>query len=249
MKKLYFAAAAALLLATTSAQAGGNSISFTIEGHRIRVEAPRNCTSLDCLKISAPSLSGKFGSFGKSKDDDDDDVVESKAAPAPAQTAVTPPAAPAPAPAPVATAPATANVATAAPAPVANEVTPAPAPAPVAAAPAPVAAPAAPAPAPVAAAPAPANTPIGVWSTEENKGNVRIEQCGTNLCGYAVKTGEKILINMRPQDSKWTGTIRDPDSGRKYDSTMAMKGTNTLRVQGCAFGGMFCGGQTWKRVS
>jgi uncharacterized protein (DUF2147 family) len=28
-----------------------------------------------------------------------------------------------------------------------------------------------------------------------------------------------------------------------------MKGTTTLRVQGCAFGGMFCGGQTWKRVS
>jgi uncharacterized protein (DUF2147 family) len=245
MKKFYLAAA--LLLATTSAHAGGTSISFQIEGHRVRIDAPRNCNSLDCIKITAPSLSGKFGSFGKK--DDDDDVVESK--PAPAQTAVTPPpAAPAAAPAPVAAAPATTNVATAAPAPVTDEVTAAPAPAPVAAAPAPVAAPATPAPAPVAAAPAPAsNTPIGVWATEENKGNVRIEQCGTNLCGFAVKTGEKILINMRPQDSKWAGTIRDPDSGRKYDSTMAMKGTNTLRVQGCAFGGMFCGGQTWKRVS
>jgi uncharacterized protein (DUF2147 family) len=28
-----------------------------------------------------------------------------------------------------------------------------------------------------------------------------------------------------------------------------MKGPNTLRVQGCAFGGLFCGNQTWKRVS
>ena len=72
---------------------------------------------------------------------------------------------------------------------------------------------------------------------------------GQNLCGYAVKTGEKILINMKPQDTKWTGQIHDPDSGRNYDSTIAMKGPNTLRVQGCAFGGMFCGGQTWKRVS
>ena len=54
---------------------------------------------------------------------------------------------------------------------------------------------------------------------------------------------------MKPRDSKWTGQIRDPDSGRNYDSTIAMKGSNTLRVQGCAFGGMFCGGQTWKRVS
>jgi uncharacterized protein (DUF2147 family) len=70
-----------------------------------------------------------------------------------------------------------------------------------------------------------------------------------NLCGYAVKTGEKILINMKPTDAKWTGQIHDPDSGRNYDSTIALKGANTLRVQGCAFGGMFCGGQTWNRVS
>jgi uncharacterized protein (DUF2147 family) len=28
-----------------------------------------------------------------------------------------------------------------------------------------------------------------------------------------------------------------------------MKGANSLRVQGCAFGGMFCGGQIWNRVS
>ena len=237
MKKLYFAAAAAMLLATSSAQAGGNSFSFQIEGHRIRIEAPRNCASLDCIKISAPSLKGKFDSFGKSKDDDDD-VVESK--PAPAQATVTPP--PAPAPAPVASAPAQTYVAPAAPAPATTEIAPAPAPAPVAAAPV------APAPAPIAAAPAPANTPIGIWATEENKGNVRIEQCGANLCGFAVTTGERVLINMKPQDNKWAGTIRDPDSGKKYDSTIAMKGTNTLRVQGCAFGGMFCGGQTWKRV-
>ena len=108
----------------------------------------------------------------------------------------------------------------------------------------------APQPAPVAAAPAPApTTPLGIWATEENKGNVRIEECGTNLCGYAVKSGERILINMKPEGSKWSGRIHDPDSGRDYDSTIALKGTNSLKVQGCAFGGMFCGGQTWKRVS
>ena len=93
------------------------------------------------------------------------------------------------------------------------------------------------------------NSPIGVWATEENKGNVRIEPCGDNLCGYSEKSGEKILINMRPQGSKWAGRINDPDSGRKYDSTIQMKSNGSLRVQGCAFGGMFCGGQTWKRVS
>ena len=93
------------------------------------------------------------------------------------------------------------------------------------------------------------NSPIGVWAAEDNKGNVRIEDCGGNLCGYAEKTGEKVLINMKPQGSKWAGRIQDPDSGRKYDATIAMKSNGSLRVQGCAFGGMFCGGQTWKRVS
>jgi uncharacterized protein (DUF2147 family) len=55
---------------------------------------------------------------------------------------------------------------------------------------------------------------------------------------------------MKPVDgNKWTGRIHDPDGGSNYDSTMAMKGPNVLKVQGCAFGGMFCGGQTWKRIS
>ena len=120
---------------------------------------------------------------------------------------------------------------------------PPPPPAPVAAAPAPQPAPV------VAAAATDPNSPIGTWSTEENKGNVRIEECGANLCGYSVNTGARILINMKPQGSKWTGRIHDPDSGRNYNSTIALKGTDTLKVQGCAFGGMFCGGQTWKRVS
>jgi len=117
--------------------------------------------------------------------------------------------------------------------------------------------PPAPAPAPVAATtperrPEPAsdpNSPIGVWAAEDNRGNVRIEQCGDNLCGFAEKGGEKVLINMKPQGSKWSGRVMDPDTGKKYDATMMMKSTSSLRLQGCAFGGMFCGGQTWKRVS
>lgn len=55
MKKLYIIAA--LLMATSAANAG-NSISFEIEGHKIRIEAPNNCDSLSCIQVSAPSLSG-----------------------------------------------------------------------------------------------------------------------------------------------------------------------------------------------
>jgi hypothetical protein len=244
MKKLTILAV--LFMASTSAQAGG--ITFQVNGERVRIEAPRNCNALSCIKIVAPGYNGTVGNIDLkglgSKNRDDDDVVATAPAkpvpPAPAPVQAATPQPPAPAAAAPAPAPAPSTVATspaeAAPAP------PAP-PAPVAAAPAP-------APAPVAAAAAAdPSSPLGVWSTEENKGNVRIEECGANLCGYSVNTGERILINMKPQGGKWTGRIHDPNSGRNYDSTIALKGANTLKVQGCAFGGMFCGGQTWKRVS
>ncbi|WJR77038.1 DUF2147 domain-containing protein [Bradyrhizobium sp. NP1] len=232
---------AAMLMASTAAHAG-NAVSIEIDGHKIRIEAPRHCDAISCLKISGINLNGiKFGN--SSKDDDDDASLPP------------PQAATVPAPVPQASAPV---VTAAPPVPTPNPAiaSPAPIPAPVtstvAPPPAPAMAPVPPAPAPVAAAPAPApapTTPLGVWATEENKGNVRIESCGANLCGYAEKTGERILINMRPQENKWVGRIHDPDGGSNYDSTIAMKGPNLLKVQGCAFGGMFCGGQTWKRVS
>lgn len=242
MKKLYILAA--LFMATTSAHAG-NGISFEIDGQRVRIEAPRHCDSLSCIRISAPGYNGSLGglknSFKSNHDDDDDNYVPAPSTPAPAPAPVQAAAPQAMAPVATTVAPAPAPATTVAAAtPAAVNVTPS--------APAPVAATPAPQPAPVAAAPAPA-TPIGVWATEENKGNVRVEECGANLCGYAVKSGEKILISMKPAGAKWTGQIHDPDSGNNYDSTIAMKGPNAMRVQGCAFGGMFCGGQTWKRVS
>ncbi|MFK4725111.1 DUF2147 domain-containing protein [Bradyrhizobium niftali] len=177
---------------------------------------------------------------------------------APTDTAVLPPPAPPPAPAPVeqqaapaVTPPPAPTVAAAPPAP-----PPPPAPAP---APAPVQSAAVAPPAPAAAPTRDLNSPLGIWLTEEREGKVRIEQCGTNLCGYSVdsksnQNGEQVLINMKPgkdqnKDQKWSGRILDPNTGSTYDSTIAMKGTDRLRVQGCAFGGMFCGGQTWTRVN
>ena len=239
------ALAAALFLATTAAHAG-SGMSFVVDGQKIHIDAPRNCASLDCIKITgAKGANFNLKGFGSKKNDDE----VAAATPAPAPAPVAPAAAPVSAPAPVA------STAPAAPLPPQperlTETTPAPLPpmppAPPALPPAPVAA--APAAAPVAVPVAVATTPLGVWRTEENKGDVRVEQCGANLCGYAVNTGERILINMKPDASKWTGRIHDPDSGKDYDATIAMKGSNVLKVQGCAFGGLFCGGQTWKRIS
>jgi uncharacterized protein (DUF2147 family) len=259
MKKLF--AIAAFLLVSTAAQA---QYTFDYGGRTIRIDPDRGT-------VSIPGVYDNSGRRTKrSRSDQDNDRTRKQA---PEQAKVDPPA-PAASPAPTEKVPEPTNTspepsaATAGVAP-ADTITSVQPPAggralqqdsaPVAkSAPAPTVAtapPSAPAPKPAAPAAQSANTPLGVWLTEEKEGKVRIEQCGANLCGYSVdaksnQNGEQILINMKPgKDSKWSGRIHDPNSGSTYDSTIALKDSETLRVQGCAFGGMFCGGQTWSRVN
>ena len=261
----------AALLASTGAAHAGDVFSFEINGQRVRIERPRNCTALSCLNISAPGLTN-------SKDDDASAATPAPApvpspsqAPANQQASIAAPAASSPA---VASSPSSTPSAAIPPLPAqantaSGTVTTLPAPAtdtqaqqPTAAtAPAQnqvvAAAPAQPPVQPEVTAPAPqavANSPLGVWMTEKNEGKVHIVNCGVNLCGYAVNAktgadGEQVLINMKPGDGGWHGRIHDTRGGGTYDSTIAMRGNDRLRVQGCAFGGMFCGGQTWSRLN
>jgi uncharacterized protein (DUF2147 family) len=275
MKKLL--ALAAVLMATSSACAG-ETYSFDIGGRTIKIETPNGCDSPSCVSVSIPGVyesgpkRGKRSRIDRDRDDDYDDRTpeQTKASPVPAPQPAPPAATAARAPAtstqslepangtPAAQPSTSARLAptesVAAPS-VAPAAAPAPTPAPAAGLAAPVVA-AAPAAAPVQNQQVPptstnaATSPLGVWWTEEKEGKVRIEACGTNLCGYSMKDNEKILINMKPvADGKWKGRIHDPKSGSDYDSTIALKGSDSLRVQGCAFGGMFCGGQTWSRVN
>jgi uncharacterized protein (DUF2147 family) len=264
MKKLF--AIAGLLLASTAAQA---QYTFEYGGRTIRVDPDRGT-------VSIPGVYDNSGRLAKRSRNDQDGDRPHKNAP---QQAKVDPQAPAVAPVQTDQAPAPANGApdpsstTAKLAP--TDSTPAAQPQPTAPAPQVQQDPAAaakPAPAPVvatapvaapgqkqqtaaAAAAQSATTPLGLWLTEEKEGKVRIEQCGVNLCGYSVdvksnQNGEQVLINMKPgKDSKWSGRILDPNTGSTYDSTIALKGSNSLQVQGCAFSGMFCGGQTWSRVN
>jgi len=259
MRKLF--AIAAFLLASTAAQA---QYTFDYGGRTIRIDPDRGT-------VSIPGVYDNTGKRAKRSHNEDGDRLRKQG---PEQAKVDPqPSAPAPAPAPteqqVAPAPATTapepvtaatnagptdtitsvQPSASAPAPQLQDTTPVarPAPPPMVAT-APAAAP------PASAAPSP-NSPLGLWLTEEKEGKVRIEQCGPNICGYSVdaksnQNGEQVLINMKPgKDAKWSGRIFDPKSGSTYDSTIALKSPDTLRVQGCAFGGMFCGGQTWSRLN
>ena len=263
-----------LMLVSSSADAG--TISFSVGGHRIRIEAPRGCASSACASISIP---GVYESRKKRDDDKRDIVASSPPAPAPAPAQAAPPPAPAPVqqsapPAPkpvVATVPPPAPLAVYRPAAVATqEVAPPP--------PVPQVQPATivtqdcttpPAAKPDETRPAPAtlspllkvlheedtaDSPLGDWQTE-GKGMVRIAECGRALCGYAVKEGdtekgEAILINMKPKsDQQWSGSVYSKDSGDTYYGTMRMKGPNMLRVEACAFSRFYCNGGNWTRIT
>jgi Uncharacterized protein conserved in bacteria (DUF2147) len=268
VKQLF--AIAALLLASTTAQA---QYTFEYGGRTIRIDPDRGTVSIPGVYDN----SGRRTKRSHADQDNDrqhkaapqqakvdpqapaPDAAQPAQPPAAANPAQQPStAAPAMAPADTATlaSPTSTPAAPSAPAPqVPPDTAPAAKPEPpplVATAPPPAVPPLAPGPKPAGQSP---NSPLGVWLTEEKEGTVRIEQCGANLCGYSVdaksnQNGEQILINMKPgKDAKWSGRIFDPNSGSTYDSTIAMKGPDTLRVQGCAFGGMFCGGQTWSRVN
>jgi len=274
MKKLL--AIAALLLASTAAQA---QYTFDYGGRTIRIDPDRGTVQIPGVYDNTPKAKRSRSDDGDRDRPRKQSPQQAKtdprtpadtvapAAPAPAEQAAAP-AAPAPipvAPAPVAPAPSEPPPATVAVAPADPVTTPAAPPPPSApvpqvqqeppAAPKPAIAAVTPPPAPPPPAAQAANSPLGVWLTEEKEGKVRIEQCGANLCGYSVdkksnRNGEQVLISMKPgKDNKWRGRIFDPNSGSTYDSTIALKGTDSLRVQGCAFGGMFCGGQTWSRVN
>ena len=85
-------------------------------------------------------------------------------------------------------------------------------------------------PAPVADAP---DTPLGLGATQDNKGNVQIEPCGQNLCGYAEKTREPILINMKPASNGGTLTVETGNA--VLDQLIVGATTRLCRVLMCRY--------------
>jgi uncharacterized protein (DUF2147 family) len=54
---------------------------------------------------------------------------------------------------------------------------------------------------------------------------------------------------MRPNGSdKWSGQVYNAEDGKTYAGNIIKEGPNTLKLEGCALGGLVCKGQTWTRV-
>lgn len=130
----------------------------------------------------------------------------------------------------------------------------------------------APAPAPVPA-PAAAPDPTGDWRVEEGTAHIRVAICDGALWGVigweqspgtdsenpdpALRSrptlGMPILVNMKPDAKKpeanrWVGKIYNAKNGKMYDSNVTLISPTALKVQGCVLG-VFCGGETWAKVT
>jgi hypothetical protein len=247
MRKLLTAVAVALI--STSAQAEVHE--FRFGGSMWRVEISGKCRDLSCVHVSerenAPARPRKATKPVKSAAPSAPVAAPKVAAPAAPPAAFTSPAAVAAVP----SAPATA-------APLAEpkiDSRPADDPRPGLlivedATPVPQAAPIEPRIEPKTELASAEPSPLGLWLTEKGEGKVRVEPCGPALCGYTDgKPNEKILINMRlTQKNRWNGKINDVRAGGTYMAQMSLTNADALRIEGCAFGGLFCGSQTWTRA-
>ena len=98
---------------------------------------------------------------------------------------------------------------------------------------------------------------------------MRIAPCGQALCGVVAGgnpndtdrhnpdpakrnrpvDGMTVLIDMKPaKNNHWEGEIYNVKNGKTYASNISLKSADVLRVEGCLFGGWFCGGQDWTRA-
>ncbi len=120
-----------------------------------------------------------------------------------------------------------------------------------------------------------ASNPAGLWLTQAGDARIHVSRCGSAYCGTIAaladpidpKTGKPQLDEHNPNPalahrpligsrlfsdmrlagpSKWSGHIYNAQDGKTYESSIALQGPSTLRVEGCVMG--ICGGENWSRV-
>lgn len=79
-----------VLIVLSSPACAGESLSFVVGGHRIRIEAPRYCKSRSCVSLSIPGIYGTHRRRDRNDDVDSATDAASAKPPAPAREQVRP---------------------------------------------------------------------------------------------------------------------------------------------------------------
>jgi uncharacterized protein (DUF2147 family) len=111
--------------------------------------------------------------------------------------------------------------------------------------------------------------PAGEWRVANGAANIRIDDCSGVLWGviswekqpgvdsHNPNPGERsrptlgipILRAMRPtKPGLWEGEVYNAENGQTYSSRISLTAPDVLRIEGCVFGGLICGGENWTRV-
>jgi uncharacterized protein (DUF2147 family) len=123
--------------------------------------------------------------------------------------------------------------------------------------------------------PARANDPTGTWLIPDGTAKVRIAACAEAMCGWVVwlsqpndvvtgkpqtdklnsdpalrnrpMLGVPIIFSMqrKAEDTKWWGSIYNPDDGNTYRGNIEVLDGLRLKVQGCVT--IYCQTEIWTR--
>jgi len=118
----------------------------------------------------------------------------------------------------------------------------------------------------MADAAAPQVQAAGIWRNPKNTVHVRMQPCGSTVCGTVVwaapkaqaaarKGGTQKLVGtqlfrefrqVRP--GTWSGKVFVPDMGRTFSGTMSATSATSITGKGCLIGNFLCKTQTWTRI-
>ena len=105
----------------------------------------------------------------------------------------------------------------------------------------------------------------GTWTTEKGW-KIKLYQCGSSYCGKVVggttardvhnpkkslrsrkMVGVRMIWGMKKSGSGYKGSLYNPNDGKIYTGKITPVSANRLKLAGCAFAGLICKSQTWRK--
>lgn len=107
---------------------------------------------------------------------------------------------------------------------------------------------------------------FGLWSNPAGSVTIRINGCGTEVCGTVAKANAEATKDARdsgypnlegltllhgtivPGSQVWRGTVLVPDLGRSFDAHIELTDPAHAKITGCVWHGLLCRSQIWRRM-